>query len=476
MARSRATTPSPDNLSDWIDDRVAYSAAAGDGVTIAANNVTLSNINIDGFANGVRFASDVSNTTLTNVDVSNTLIGIEKSTDADINGLTVTGGSFTDGYIGIDFAKDTAAGQAGNGLATNVTISGTHFEDMTAKGIYVEALSNALITGVTMDHVGFYGGAPPSAVRPSLPASGIEVNLKNGVYHDITITGFNLTDTGVSNGTAASHDNAAAISVKTRDDAPSYNGTPATWTGGDLVISNGTIDGTSTGIRAGETNKNVAGPPVDINGVTITDALHDAQNGDVENVSQSVLTVNGTAETIPSRQPAGHRQHRLPRRRWRRHAHRRRRQRHLQVRRRRRRRRDRRRWRQQHARLHRHCQRGERRSRRRTATGYGVGGFTNIQNVSRRQRRRHSHSASPRNKLTGGGGNDTLTGGGGNDTAVYTTTLALTDLIFNRPAAGRSMAAPPAAPIRCRASSSSSTAAAVSRSSTSGVSRLRHRW
>jgi hypothetical protein len=54
------------------------------------------------------------------------LIGIEKSTDADINGLTVTGGSFTDGYIGIDFAKDTAA-MAGNGLATNVTISGTHF-------------------------------------------------------------------------------------------------------------------------------------------------------------------------------------------------------------------------------------------------------------------------------------------------------------------------------------------------------------
>jgi Ca2+-binding RTX toxin-like protein len=62
-----------------------------------------------------------------------------------------------------------------------------------------------------------------------------------------------------------------------------------------VVISNGTIDTTSTGIRDGETNKSVAGPPVDINGVTITNALHDAQNGDVENVSQSVLTVNGTA-------------------------------------------------------------------------------------------------------------------------------------------------------------------------------------
>ena len=186
-------------------------------------------------------------------------------------------------------------GQAGNGLATNVTINGTHFTDMTAKGIYVEALSNALITGVVMNHVGFYGGGTLFGGPTAVGGSGIEVNLKNGVYHDITITGFTLTDTGVSNGAGTSHDNAAAISVKVRDDAPSYNGAPATWTGGDVVISNGTINGTSTGIRDGETNKNVAGPPVDINGVTITNALHDAQNGDVENVSQSVLTVNGTA-------------------------------------------------------------------------------------------------------------------------------------------------------------------------------------
>ena len=132
-------------------------------------------------------------------------------------------------------------------------------------------------------------------VRPWLQASDIEVNLKNGVYHDITITDFTLTDTGVSNGAGTSHNNAAAISVKTRDDAPSNNGTPATWTGGDLVISNGTIDGTSTGIRAGETDKNVAGPPVAVTGVTVTDAIHDPQNGDVENVSQSVLTVEGTS-------------------------------------------------------------------------------------------------------------------------------------------------------------------------------------
>ena len=203
------------DLSDWIATH-SYSGAAGDGVTIAANNVSLSSINIDGFLNGVRFASDVSNTALTNIDVSNSVIGIEKSTDADINGLTITGGSFVDGYIGIDFAKDTAVGQAGNGLATNVTISGTHFQDMTAKGIYVEALSNALITGVSMDHVGFYGNGAAFGPPGAAAGVGIEVNLKNGVYHDITITDFDLNDTGISNqdGNAASHDNAAAISVR----------------------------------------------------------------------------------------------------------------------------------------------------------------------------------------------------------------------------------------------------------------------
>ena len=383
----------------------------------------------------MRFASDVSNTALTNVDVSNTIIGIEKSTDADINGLTVTGGSFTDGYIGFDFAKDTAVGQAGNGLATNVTISGTHFEDMTAKGIYVEALSNALITGVSMDHVGFYGAGTASGGPGLVAGVGIEVNLKNGVYHDITITGFTLTDTGVSNGAGTSHDNAAAISVKTRDDAPSNNGTPATWTGGDLVISNGTIDGTSTGIRAGETNKNVAGPPVDINGVTITNALHDAQNGDVENVSQSVLTVEGTsgADTyIASPQSTGS--------------------------------------------IVFHGGAGidtltggggndtfkyvvgdgadviNGGAGSNTldytgtasavsvdlgvaahATGYGAGGTSP---TSRTSSAAAPATPSPAmrgaNKFTGGGGNDTITGGGGNDTAVYTTTLApLTDLIFN---------------------------------------------
>ena len=60
-----------------------------------------------------------------------------------------------------------------------------------------------------------------------------------------------------------------------------------------------------------------------------------------------------------------------------------------------------------------------------TATGIGVTGITNIQNVIGGSAGDTLTGGAGANKFTGGGGNDTITGGGGNDTAVYTTTLAL---------------------------------------------------
>ena len=272
------------DLSEWIKTH-SYSGAAGSGVEVTASNVTLNNLNIDGFLYGVNFTGDVSGVTLTGVDISNSVIGIEKAATANLDGLTVSGGSVADGYIGIDFAKVVSAGSQAEGTAVNVLIDGTHFEDLTAKGIYVEALSDSTITGVSMEHVGFWGSG--AAFGGPYAGAGIELNLKNGVYQNVTITDFDLQDTG-----ASAHDNSAAISVKTRDDSPSSSGFPATWVGDPLEISDGTINGTTTGIRAGETGKNVEGPDVEISGVTISGALHDAQNGDIENLSQSPLSID----------------------------------------------------------------------------------------------------------------------------------------------------------------------------------------
>ena len=245
----------------------------------------------------MRFASDVSNTTLTNVDVSNTVIGIEKSTDADINGLTVTGGSFTDGYIGIDFAKDTAVGQAGNGLATNVTISGTHFEDMTAKGIYVEALSNALITGVTMDHVGFYGAGTAFGGPALVAGVGIEVNLKNGVYHDITITDFTLTDTGVSNGKRRSVRTTTRPRSRSRP-ATTRRATTAPRRPGPAATSSSPTAPSTAPARASAPARPTRTSPVPRStsqGSPLLTPSTTRRTATWRIVSQSVLTVNGTS-------------------------------------------------------------------------------------------------------------------------------------------------------------------------------------
>ena len=234
------------DVSQFLTKATAYSGAAGAGVTVAANGVTLTNLDIDGFLHGVGFQSDVSGTTLTDVDVMHSVIGIEKGSTANLDGLTINGGSITDGYIGIDFAKSVVAGAEGraDGLAENVTIDGMSFSDLTAKGIYAEALSHALITGIAMNEVGFYGIGPAfgggAFGNPNRPSGlGIELNLKNGDYEDVTITDFSLTNTGTSD-----LDNAAAIAVKTRDTGSPYGAVPAEWVDADpVVISNGTITG-----------------------------------------------------------------------------------------------------------------------------------------------------------------------------------------------------------------------------------------
>jgi Ca2+-binding RTX toxin-like protein len=97
---------------------------------------------------------------------------------------------------------------------------------------------------------------------------------------------------GTANRFGSPHDNAAAIAVKLRTDSANYS--PVSFTG-EVEISNGTIDGTSTGIRAGEAGKIVDGPAINITNVGITNAVHDAQNGDVENLTTSTMTVQLTS-------------------------------------------------------------------------------------------------------------------------------------------------------------------------------------
>lgn len=284
----------PGSVYDFLKTAPAYSPTPV-GVTIAANNVTLSGIEIASQWHAIDLADNIDNILIENVDITSFNIGIHKGPTSDVTNLTVSGGSFSDGYIGVNFEKNTVLATAGDGNADGVVFDGTTFFDILQKGIYVETLSNAQLLNLTMDNVGQWGGVI-SHGADGRSGNGINVNLKNGTYSNIEIADFDLTDVGDSSkeGGAASHANGGAIVIEARDDAPSYSGAPATLS--NVTIHDGVIDGnTSTGIHVGEPGKSNASPDVTVTNVSISGAEHSALHGDIANESTATLTVVGTA-------------------------------------------------------------------------------------------------------------------------------------------------------------------------------------
>lgn len=259
----------------WLADTPSYSGASGAGVTIDADNVTLQGVTIQSFLHGVSFGDGVDSTLIKDVDVKGGVMGYHKPATSDVSNLTIEGGSISDVYIGMDVPKTSTSG---DGNLIGFTINGTSFFDITQKGLYIETLYNALITNIDMTNVGQHGGGSAFGAHGANGA-GIDINLKyESDYNDITISDFTMTDVGLSNGTGGSHDpgsphgNSGAITIKARNDGPSYNANPAEFDG-IVQILNGVIDGTSTGIRIGESGKTVAGPAANIQNVTIIDAV-----------------------------------------------------------------------------------------------------------------------------------------------------------------------------------------------------------
>ncbi|NEU95283.1 beta strand repeat-containing protein [Bradyrhizobium uaiense] len=295
------------SLATWLQTAAGYhgTATSTDGITISANGSSISGLNVAGFIHGVNFnGSNVAGTTLNGLNISDTVIGIEKTAANGISNLTITGGSISDGYNGISFDKDySSPATSGQGNATGVLISGTDFSHLDNKGIYVETLSNGHITGVTMNDVGQYGAVPSWGGNGS-GGNGIDLNLKNGSYSNLEIDHFTLTNTGTSNQSAGpgvdGNKNGGAIVVEARD-AGSYTGAPATITG-TVSIHDGSINGTSTGIQIGEPGQaNTHGPNVDISNVTITGAQHSIDHGDIANVastSTTIITLSASGQTL----------------------------------------------------------------------------------------------------------------------------------------------------------------------------------
>ncbi|MDQ0327671.1 hypothetical protein J2R99_003571, partial [Rhodopseudomonas julia] len=287
-----------DSLEEFFAETKSYAGTSGAGITVQASGATIQNVEIHDFYTGIELANGASDLLIQDVDISAVGNGIRKGTEATIDNVDIVGGSISDGHIGIYFAKTTDPTKTDIGTATDVTIDQVDFSHLSEKGIYVEALSDSAITNITMDHVGVLGRGPAFDGNPSHLGgfgTGIDINLKNGTYSDIKISDFKFTDVGTSEGTSGTdyHEFGAAISIKARDDG-SYGPAPARYEG-EVVIENGSIDGTSTGIRAGEPGKEIGGPALKVTNVEITDFANDGVHGTIDNVTQETLLMRGTA-------------------------------------------------------------------------------------------------------------------------------------------------------------------------------------
>jgi VCBS repeat-containing protein len=277
-------------LNEWLKTASAYTGAAGVGVTIAADGVTINGLTISAFLQGMVLGNGTDFTTLNGLTLASNFTGIHKPGNAGVTNFTMTGGSIQDGHLGMDIVRDAVGG----GGFHIVVINGVTFQDLNRKGIYAEALSEAQLLNLVMTNVGEFGGITATGALGA-GGNGINLNLKYGTYANILIEGFTLTDVGSSDrdGAGTSHQNGGAIVISVRDDAPSYSGNPAALTG--VIVRDGTIEGTSTGIQIGEPGKNNATPDVTVEDVTIADAVHNSLHGDIGNQSAATLTFTGTS-------------------------------------------------------------------------------------------------------------------------------------------------------------------------------------
>jgi VCBS repeat-containing protein len=244
------------------------SACTGVGFTISAANVTIQNMYVNSFQDavllngvsnptlnnlalidycryGVNFGGNNSDIDITNTDIQRTsllagTIGMRIGTANSVNGMLIDNCTITGNALqGIVNFQSTSPSAFDNIIIKNSTISNN-----LQKGMYFEKLSNATFEKLTMDNNGTdatYGFN-----------NGIDINLKYTSYSNITIKECDITNSG-NTGTATDPQNPAAIAIKARDDASSYNTQPATLN--NVSILNNKITGPQNGIRIGEFGK-----------------------------------------------------------------------------------------------------------------------------------------------------------------------------------------------------------------------------
>ncbi|MCE9586299.1 peptidoglycan-binding protein [Candidatus Uhrbacteria bacterium] len=246
---------------DATTGTILASTATGYGATVSANDVSLNDIRIDraGFGGGAQVTGTaVTNLSFAGVTVtgaSNAVdhlvspyVGLRVGSGTDIDGLTVVQSHFDGNDIGWYFAKESA-GSGGTTSVSNIDVSLTTFSNNLMKGIYAEKMDDATFDNITIADSGTDATYGFNA--------GIDINLKWSAYSNITIKDSTITGSGLM-GTASNPLFPSSITIKARDDASSYNSTPASLTG--VTVDNVTVSGGVVGIRFGEAGKVNLGP------------------------------------------------------------------------------------------------------------------------------------------------------------------------------------------------------------------------
>jgi hypothetical protein len=286
------------------DGTVLNGTGSGDGVTVDASDVSVEDIRITDYSNGIRLKGANSNITFENVysvqnDVRGATVpgsadlqdlvldgvsfsnnpndGLRASTASSIDGLTIQNSQFDDNLGADSSGIEIYQNEETPGQLNDVVIEDTTFNNNGQKGIYTEKLSNATFDNVSVDGVqndtnGFN--------------TGIDINLKYDDYQNITIQ--NSVVANVSEGDPADPSDATGIAVKARDDGDgSYSSTPATLD--DVTIDNVTVEDSFNGLRFGEFGVDYSGEPDGPTGVTVSDSTFEDNEGyHVEDVSNSV--------------------------------------------------------------------------------------------------------------------------------------------------------------------------------------------
>ncbi|WP_442582830.1 VCBS domain-containing protein [Mesorhizobium sp. ASY16-5R] len=285
-------------VGDWLKTATSYTGTPA-GLSIQADGVTVQNLTIREYRTGIDLGSN-SGLTIDGVVFDENIHGIYKEDgSAVVTDFALTNSRFEDGYQGL-----IVNAAIGGGVFEGVLIDEVTFARLVEKGIYVEQLSDAELSNLHMSDVGQFGRTQPFGPAGQNGA-GIDINLKYGDFSGISIHDFDFVNVGASTGTSGiSHLNGGSILIKARDDG-SYAGPNAATLDG-VTIENGSIDGTSTGIRFGEPGKTTAGPTgVTVDGVEITDATAGSFDNQTTTVHVINLTDDAEIVTISSASTGG---------------------------------------------------------------------------------------------------------------------------------------------------------------------------